>query len=100
MSTSTAAAPPASMGVDGPEPVSVPEATGVLSPWGREDTGVRDGGRGVRRSAAGDGLPSVLFSAVGEGLSSARFSPLFAEAAAELSPPGSFASGNTTSEHE
>ncbi|MFF4543796.1 hypothetical protein [Streptomyces sp. NPDC001435] len=31
MSTSTAAAPPAISGADGPEPVAVSEATGVLS---------------------------------------------------------------------
>jgi hypothetical protein len=94
VSTSTAAAPPAISGADGPEPVAVPEATGVLS--------VVVPAADCGASAAGaDGVAALFEDVEGfgfallDGLALSRF---FAGALAPPEVPADFE--NTTSEHE
>ncbi len=94
MSTSTAAAPPASTGADGPELPSASAATGVESGATAPADRARDGaGVGVAAGVDGAGLVAGFFSAardlVGDAAGAAAPSPLLSSAA-----------GNTTSEHE
>lgn len=96
MSTSTAAAPPATSGADGPEPESVSEATGVLSAavvpvFG--ETGVAAAVRCARAATLGE-APSAGV-ALGRGFAPAVAAPSFCAVL-----PAAFFAVNTTSEHE
>lgn len=94
MSTSTAAAPPATSGAEGPESAVGVDATGVVS--GLAFDGVGEGAV-VRGAALGDALGDALLLAFapevtdGEGEGVLDFPAV---------PSAFLAAGNTTSEHE
>lgn len=88
MSTSTAAAPPATSGAEGPESAVGVDATGVVSgaAFDGADTGAEEGAV-VRGSALGEALAGAFAFAVLDGVGD--WGAGFFSAA-----------GNTTSEHE